>query len=29
VAAFRAIAADEGVDEDVREQAALGLAEIG
>ena len=28
-AAFRAIAADEGVDDDVREEAALGLAEIG
>jgi hypothetical protein len=28
-AAFRAIAADEGVDDDVREEAALALAEIG
>ena len=29
VAAFRAIAADEGVDDDVREEAAQALAEIG
>jgi hypothetical protein len=28
-AAFRAIAADEGVDDDVREEAAQALAEIG
>jgi len=29
VAAFRAIAVDEGVDDDVREEAALAPAEIG
>ena len=28
LAAFRGIAADEGVDDDVREEAALALAEI-
>jgi hypothetical protein len=28
-AAFRAIAADEGVDDDVREEAARALADIG